>query len=58
MRGCLPDIGDPEVRSGDVPLDEDLELCIKAMQNSKKCGLDEVAIELYKASPTAKHHLF
>ena len=39
-----------------MPLDSDLELCLHALVDAKKCGLD--AIEAYKASPTTNRHLY
>ena len=44
-RGALPDIGSAESRAGDVPCDSDLELCLHALADAKRHGLDTVSVE-------------
>ena len=57
-RGDLPDLGPTSSRQQDVPEDKDLEVCLKAMKNGKATGDDQIPIEVYQSSPTAKTRLF
>ena len=57
-RGDLPDIGSAESSSADVPSDADLKMCMSALADAKMHGLDDIFIEAYTASPTAKKCMF
>ena len=47
-----------EERKGDVPTDEELEICMKAMKKARAPGKDGLPIEPYKACKEAKRDLF
>ena len=57
-RGDMPDLGDPLTRENDVPSDEDLEICLKALAKAKAVGVDGIPVEAYRASESAKAALF
>jgi len=54
----LPNLGPSRDRKEWIPTDEHLEKCLKALSISKAAGWDEVVIELFKSSSTAKEQLF
>lgn len=57
-RGELPDLGPASSREGEVPSYAELERVLKALADSKAAGWDDVWVEVYKASATAKYALF
>ena len=57
-RGDMPDLGPSSSREDDVPKDEHLEECLKALSSSKAAGRDGIPVEVYKASLAAKRELF
>ena len=57
-RGDMPDLGPSSSREDDVPQDEHLEECLKALSSSKAAGRDGIPVEVYKASLAAKRELF
>jgi len=57
-RGDMTDLGDPSTRANDVPSDEDLEFCLKALAEAKAVGVDGIPVEAYRASESVKAALF
>ena len=52
------DIGDASERENDVPTMEELELCLKALKAGRACGPDQIPVEAYRGSESAKNDLF
>ena len=52
------DIGDASERENDIPTMEELELCLKALKAGRPCGPDQIPIEAYRGSESAKNDLF
>ena len=48
--GWDPKLGASEERRDDVPTDEELETCLKALSLSKAVGVDDIPVEAYRAS--------
>ena len=57
-RDSAPPISPAQTREGDVPTDEELEFCLRALANRKCTGHDQVPIEAYRLSAQAKGDLF
>jgi hypothetical protein len=52
------DIGNASERENDVPTMEELELCLKALKAGRACGPDQIPVEAYRGSESAKNNLF
>lgn len=55
----LPDVpGSPESRARDIPSDDELNVCLAAMQRGKAPGHDGAYVDSYKKCPTCHVELF
>ena len=57
-RSAMQDIGPATTRESDGPTNADLEICLKALRDSKACGPDGIPAEVWRSSDHAKAHLF
>ena len=57
-RPAAPPLPPAHLRKGDIPPDEELEMCLKCLKAQRAVGHDGVPIEAFRASEEAKADLF